>query len=142
MYVGDGALRPTIEALARERDIPGVVVTGFVNQSRIPEMYACGDIFVLPSLREPWGLSVNEAMAAGLPIIASDRVGCAADLIADGVNGYVVRHDDEKQLAQRMESLVIAARMRGEFGKRSREAIDGWSVQKTANGILAAARGD
>jgi glycosyltransferase involved in cell wall biosynthesis len=61
---------------------------GFVNQVEIPEWYGAADLFVLPSDREPWGLAVNEAMAAGAVPIVSDTVGCAPDLVMRGV-GWV-----------------------------------------------------
>jgi glycosyltransferase involved in cell wall biosynthesis len=142
VYVGDGSLRGRIEAQAREFGISDVHVTGFVNQTRIPEMLACGDIFVLASYHEPWGLAVNEAMATGLPVVVTDRVGCAVDLVEDGGNGYVVRYDDSIQLAQRLEILVGSPHLRSEFGKRSIDLIDNWSIEKTADGIVSGAQGN
>jgi glycosyltransferase involved in cell wall biosynthesis len=140
VFVGDGALRGRIEAAVRESRIPDVLITGFVNQTRIPEMYASADIFVLPSRHEPWGLAVNEAMAAGLPVIVSDRVGCSVDLVNEGVNGHIVPYDQVGELAQKLEHLVANPRLRNEFGNRSRKMIADWSVAKTADGIMRAAR--
>ncbi len=142
LFVGDGALRPRIEALVASENIPDVKITGFVNQSRIPEMYAVGDIFAMPSLREPWGLSVNEAMSAGLPVVVSDRVGSSLDLVEQGRNGFIVPFDSVDPLATRLDQLVKDDALRQSFSKRSLEIISRWSVRETADGILAAARGD
>ena len=142
LFVGDGVLRPRIEALVASENIPDVKITGFVNQSRIPEMYAVGDIFAMPSLREPWGLSVNEAMSAGLPVVVSDRVGSSLDLVEQGRNGFIVPFDSVDPLATRLDQLVKDDALRQSFSKRSLEIISRWSVRETADGILAAARGD
>jgi glycosyltransferase involved in cell wall biosynthesis len=139
VYVGDGALRQRVEAQAARLAIPDVHVTGFINQTRIPEMHVAGDILVLPSRHEPWGLAVNEGMAAGLPVVVTDRVGCAGDLVRDGVNGFVVPYQNVELLARRLQTLVSDGRLRAEYGNRSREIVEGWSIEKTADGIIAAA---
>ena len=61
---------------------------GFVNQSQLPSVYCAADFFVLPSLFEPFGLVVNEAMLCGLPVAVSDSVGARFDLVRPGENGY------------------------------------------------------
>lgn len=90
VIVGDGELRPEIER--RVVGLPGgrVQLLGFRNQTELPALYAAADAVVLPSdFGETWGLSVNEAMAAGARAIVSDRAGCAPDLVAGGVTGEV-----------------------------------------------------
>ena len=62
---------------------------GFLNQSQLPSAYCAADLFVLPSLFEPFGLVVNEAMLCGLPVAVSDRVGARFDLVRPDENGYV-----------------------------------------------------
>ncbi len=141
LFVGDGALRSKIEELVGYWNIPNVKITGFVNQSQIPEMYAIGDIFAMPSLREPWGLSVNEAMSAGLPVVVSDRVGSSLDLVEQGRNGFIFPHSSVDALATRLDQLVRDEPMRQAFGRRSVEIISKWSIKETADGILAAAEG-
>ena len=79
--------------------------TGFVNQSELPALYAASDVFVLPSENEPWGLAVNEAMCASLPVVVSREVGCAPDLVRDGVNGYTPAAGDIAGLARRSPAL-------------------------------------
>ena len=96
IVIGDGPLRPDVEKLASER--PWMRTLGFVNQSEIAEWYGAADLFVLPSDREPWGLAVNEAMAAGAVPIVSDAVGCASDLVTADV-GWTYATGDVGALA-------------------------------------------
>jgi len=78
LFVGDGILAEIVQASLSS--ICGAV-TGFVNQSDLPNYYHAADILVLPSEWETWGLVVNEAMAAGTLPVVSDRVGCGPDLV-------------------------------------------------------------
>ena len=81
VLVGGGALQGEIDALATAEPFRFRVLP-FQNQSRMPIVYRLGDVFVLPSgYGESWGLAVNEALACGTPVIVSDRVGCAADVV-------------------------------------------------------------
>ena len=67
-----------------------MVFPGFAQRDQLAAYYALAEALVFPTLSDPWGLVVNEAMACGLPIIASDAAGCVADLVQDGENGYVI----------------------------------------------------
>ncbi|HSV36428.1 MAG TPA: glycosyltransferase family 4 protein [Ramlibacter sp.] len=83
IMVGGGELQPQVESLAATA-ASRVRVLGFQNQATMPVVYRMGDVFVLPSAHgETWGLAVNEALACGRPVVVSDRVGCAADVIDD-----------------------------------------------------------
>jgi glycosyltransferase involved in cell wall biosynthesis len=105
VLVGAGPLQAEIEALAvaapsRFRVLP------FQNQSRMPIVYRLGDAFVLPSSHgESWGLAVNEALACGTPVIVSDRVGCAADVV-DPTCGCVFAWNDWPQFQQCVQTLL------------------------------------
>ena len=142
LLVGDGSLRPEIEALVRRREIPGVRLAGFLNQSELPAAYTAADMLVLPSaLHETWGLVVNEAMNFGLPLVVSDKVGCGPDLVRPGWNGFVVAHRDVEALAHAIETLADQPEMRAEFGRRSRSLVDDYSLERCATGIVAACLG-
>ena len=94
ILVGDGELGDAVRR--RAAAAPGrFQVLPFQNQSRMPLVYRLGDVFILPSrFQETWGLAVNEALACGRPVLVSDRVGCAADVVEPGVNGEVFRAED------------------------------------------------
>lgn len=137
ILVGNGPLFERIQQLCQEL-LPSAILTGFVNQSQLPRYYAMADVFVLPSLWEEFGLVVNEAMCAGLPIIASDSVAASHDLVRSGENGFTFPCGDVDSLVQSLE-LILADRELGEhFGRRSLEIISNWDYDRAANGILDA----
>jgi glycosyltransferase involved in cell wall biosynthesis len=98
LVVGSGPLARELAEMANARSLPATFV-GFVNQVRMPEIYASADVLVLPSYSETWGIVVNEAFACRLPAIVSDRVGCAPDMITDGLTGAVVEAGNVERLA-------------------------------------------
>lgn len=139
LLAGDGPLRPAIEELVQREAIPDVRIAGFLNQSELPRAYAAADVAVLPSAeRETWGLAVNEAMNFGLPVVVSDRVGCAADLIFDGENGLVVPNGSVPGLAAALETLVTDLPRCRRMGERAREIVAAYDVCDTADDIVAA----
>lgn len=138
LYVGDGPMRQEIEAFIAKQGISDVYITGFINQSEIPSAYIAGDILVLSSLQETWGLTVNEAMNFGLPIVVTDRVGCAPDLVQERKNGFVVPYDDTRALAEALETLVSQPEQRERYGRNSLEIIQDWNFEACAVGIRAA----
>src|SRR4029079_8151257 len=80
---------------------PGVTVLGSLSQAELAARLRAADCLVLPSRNESFGMVVPEALAAGLPVLVSDRVG-ASDLVTEGRNGWVVRAGDARALAERM----------------------------------------
>jgi glycosyltransferase involved in cell wall biosynthesis len=142
LFAGDGPMRGDCERLVTAFGLPDVHFAGFLNQSELPEAYAAADIFVLPSrLHETWGLVVNEAMNFGLPVVVSDKVGCAADLVRNGANGFVVEHDVTGALAQAIGMLIEDAPLRARFGAMSRKIIERYSIEACADGIVRACTG-
>lgn len=94
VMVGDGVLGQGVQTLAQAHPTRFRVLP-FQNQSRMPLVYRLGDMLVLPSTYgETWGLAVNEALACGRPVLVSDRVGCAADVVRAGQTGEVFRAGD------------------------------------------------
>ena len=134
VIIGDGALYNDIADLASTR--PWMRVLGFVNQTAIAEWYGAADVFVLPSDREPWGLAVNEAMAAGTVPIVSDAVGCSIDLVSPDV-GWVYPAADIRALAAALTQACVPgalAARRSAAQRRSRE----YGIAATARGIETA----
>src|SRR5207342_2108903 len=93
---------------------------------RIVERYAVADVFALLSGREPWGVVVNEAAACGLPLVLSDRVGAAHDLLRNGENGFLVPAGDVESAARALRELVDDPALRIAQGARSRELAGDW----------------
>jgi glycosyltransferase involved in cell wall biosynthesis len=121
------------ELRGRTEGRPDVHFLGFQNQSRMPVVYRLGDVFVLPSRGpgETWGLAVNEAMACGRPVVVSNRVGCAPDLVAQET-GFVVPAGDSGALRRRLETLVDDGEFRRRMGRRAQAQIEDWSIQQAA----------
>jgi glycosyltransferase involved in cell wall biosynthesis len=139
VFVGDG---PARTELARQSSMiaPGrVEYAGFAQRDELAGYYALSEALVFPSHSDPWGLVVNEAMACGLPVIATDAAGCTADLVENNWNGLVIRSRDVGQLAVAMEDLARYPDIRFQMGNRSRERILRYSPQACAAGIAHAA---
>jgi glycosyltransferase involved in cell wall biosynthesis len=141
IMAGTGELEHELRAYCRRHELTNVTFTGFVNQSELPGLYAASDVFVLPSRDEPWGLAVNEAMCARLPIIVSREVGCAVDLVEDGVNGFTPAAGDIEGLARALKSLVVDEDLRRRQGEASFARIRQWSYRECLDGIRSALRG-
>jgi len=138
LLVGSGPLEQAMrEKVVRER-IPDVVFAGFMNQSSISRAYAAADIFVLPSaFQETWGVAVNEAMNFALPVVVSDRVGSAIDLVAEGENGFVVDPSDLEALVSRLR-LLMNRDVRRSFGAASLERVERHNYSIAASGVIRA----
>lgn len=138
-YVGDGELRAALTQAARS--VPDVHLLGFRNQSELPALYAAADLLVLPSRRETFGLVINEAMHAGLPVICSDGVGCAEDLVRPGETGLVFPRGNEDRLMACLVELChgpAAAARRERLGRAARERIQSWTFEQATAGLLGA----
>jgi glycosyltransferase involved in cell wall biosynthesis len=133
--VGSGELEGELRALAQALGLAGVSFPGFVNQSGLPAVYGAADVFVLASENEPWGLAVNEAMCAGLPIVAAEAMGCVADLVRDGVNGAVIPAGDVAALGGALAPMLGDARLRRRMGDASRGIIARWSYAECLAGL-------
>lgn len=139
VFVGDGPLRKDLEIYVKDNNLKDVIFAGFKNQNEISRYYAMADIFVLPSgMGETWGLVINEAMCFGLPIIASDLVGSAKDLVRHSENGYVFQCGDISQLAEFLKDLIQDSDRRKVFGNKSLEIIKKYSYKEDILGITRA----
>ena len=107
IIAGDGPLRGELASTVPGQFRDRVIWLGFLSDQReMAAVYRLSDVLVLPSDNEPWALVVNEAAAAGLAIVASDVVGAAAELVRDGVNGYVFPHGDLAALTQSLRKVT------------------------------------
>jgi len=138
VFVGDGAARSELERRSGQVRPGTILLDRFAQPEQLASYYALADIFVFPTYTDPWGLVVNEAMACGLPVIASDVAGCVADLVADNWNGRVVTAGDRQQLASAMQEIASNGAMRTQMGQHSRERIQHYSPEACAAGIARA----
>lgn len=140
VLVGTGPQQAELEQRARANAPSRVFFAGFQNQSKISAYYAASDIFVFPTSDEPWGLVLNEAMAAGLPVVTSDGAGAAPDLIADSGAGYVYPAGDLPALALALKRLVDSKELRVSMGQRALAHIAQWDASRSANAIVDAVK--
>ena len=138
LLAGDGEERPALEERARQLGWPSIRFLGFKNQTELPGLFDLCDVFVLPSEAEPWGLIVNEVMNAAKPVIVTDQVGAAPDLVADGDNGFVVPVGDLAALSNRLARLVSSPDEAARMGARSLERINHWGFREDLQGIQSA----
>jgi len=138
LFVGDGEERRRLEERVRGLGWRSVRFLGFKTQSELPRYYDLCDVFVLPSAHEPWGLVVNEAMNAAKPVVVSDQVGCAPDLVRDGVNGFVFPAGDIGALAERLRRLTEDPELARRMGEESLRIIDKWNFDADVQGLLEA----
>jgi glycosyltransferase involved in cell wall biosynthesis len=129
LLVGDGPLRPAIEGRARQAP-HHIVKPGYVSYSQLPSCYAIADLFVHPARSEPYGVSVQEAMACGLPALVSDRVGAGAEFVEAGLTGDSFPAGDVHRLAG---LLVEWARKGGQdvLRARARRRAGDWTYSRT-----------
>ena len=133
MIVGNGPEEMKLKTLYR--DVKKLHFLDFRNQAAMPAVYQACDVFVLPSIGETWGLSINEAMAAGKVIIASDKCGGAIDLIRDGINGYIFRAGDNNDLSLKMQQLLRAKENIKQMQQKSIEIIRRFTFAQFATAI-------
>jgi len=126
LVVGDGPLRGKLSVP------PRTILAGAVAYERIPDYFLAADVFVFPTLYDGWGVVVNEACAAGLPLICSRAAGAAWDLVTDGENGFLVEAGDEAELASAMARLAVDAELRTVMGERARRRVQEFTVQRAA----------
>jgi len=140
VVVGDGPLRPLLEHRRRELRLEqDIILTGWKNYDEMPAYFGLAEAFVLASMREAWGLVVNEAMAAGLPVLVSRNAASACDLVAEGRNGYTFNPRDVAALAALFGRLASDASDAPAMGRASADAIFPWSLETFADRLWSAA---
>ena len=139
LLAGGGPEREPLDALARELGVRLVLLPDLAWE-RIAERFVAADVFALLSRHEPWGVVVNEAAACGLPLVLSDRVGAAFDLLEDGRNGTLVPVDDHRAAAAALRRLADDPALRAEAGRASRALVQGWGYDPSLENLLAVVR--
>lgn len=140
ILVGDGPLRDKIHAKGAELG-DSMCLPGYVPYSDLPKYYAISDVYVHPAPGEPWGVSVNEAMACGLPVIAAEGVGAAADLIVEAETGFVFPDRDSGSLSTKLLLLANDRQLLGRMRAAAKQKIAEWSYDQTYFQFLEALGG-
>lgn len=137
VLLGDGEGRAELERLAGD----GVVFAGFRQADVLPAYYGLAGAFVHPATLDQWGLVVNEAAAAGLPLLVSTGTGAAPDLVAEGENGFTVAPTDEAALADGLHRIAaLSDADRAAFGARSRALVARFTPETYGQALWEAVR--
>jgi glycosyltransferase involved in cell wall biosynthesis len=143
LSVGRDVPEKGFDVLARACAEAGVrleTITGGFGEAELAQRYVDADVFALLSRQETWGVVVNEAAASGLPLVLSDRVGAAHDLLHDGENGFLVPADDAGAAADALRRLAGDPELRRRMGARSREIVRAWGYEPSVENFVAAVR--
>jgi len=136
---GDGELRPQIEQQIAKLNLQNSVhLPGFLQQDQMLPYFAHASCFVHTSIQEQWGLVVNEAMAAGLPVLVSNHCGCYEDLIIEGVNGFGFDPENSQQLTELMLRMSSGDIDLHKMGQAALEHIQKFSPDYFAQGLKQA----
>lgn len=131
LVTGGGEEEKNLRELAKKLNLK-LIITGFIEkQEELFKYYYASDVFILPSIYEPWGLVVNEAMFAGLPILVSDICGCSLDLVIDNYNGYKFNPNSVDELSKKILKLIFTDDYKN-MGEKSKILIDKWNFKNSA----------
>ena len=138
ILLGDGPLKNEIKTFIANNDLQDKIqLPGFIQQDEIVKYLIASNVFILPSLSEPWGLVVNEAMLCRLPVIVSTKCGCQPELVKEGVNGYSFRPNDELKLTNLMQRFVNGSYNTKTMGEASFAIVKEHSPSIIAQNIVA-----
>jgi glycosyltransferase involved in cell wall biosynthesis len=130
ILAGDGPLRPNVaETTAGMKG--SIYLPGYLPYSQLPKYYAISDVFVHPAIGEPWGVSVNEAMACGIPVLAAEGVGSGRDLIVEGKTGYTFPDGNNSALAEIILKLYHDRDNVNLMGQAAKKQVQKWSYALT-----------
>jgi glycosyltransferase involved in cell wall biosynthesis len=118
---GDGSEKEALKSLVSSKNIKGITFLPSCEWHEVPVRYALADVAILPSLFEPFGFLVNEALVYGIPIIVSNRCGSAFDLVQEGENGYTFDPTKQEELVEKMGKMmsnISEHKIMGEKGKK------------------------
>ncbi len=138
LLVGDGPERGALEGFAASRLAGRAIFAGYVPYPELPRMYGLSDLFVHPAREERWGVSVEEALAAGLPVVASSRVGAAHDLVRPGANGRLYGAGRSDELASALAAALALDRQA--VARENVSALAGWDYPAAWESVVAGAR--
>jgi glycosyltransferase involved in cell wall biosynthesis len=139
LMVGAGEMEGECRAEAQRLAV-SIAWAGFVNQSELGRAYGAADCLALPSCGESWGLVVNEALASGLPCVASDRVGCIPDLITAGETGEVFLAGDVLALVRALMRVRTRTQGGHDWAPACQRRAATYSFSAATTGLVAACR--
>lgn len=137
IIIGSGILKSKLSQFCIQENIKDVIFTGWLSDEKIM-YYSVADLFVLPTLRDVWGLVINEAMACELPVISTNVAGASIDMIKPGKNGYIIDAANVDQLVWAIHHTLFECNL-SNMGKESLKILEeGFSVDNMVKGFVSA----
>lgn len=133
VLVGDGHLKSGL--MQRSAGRSNIHFLPFQNQSVMPAVYRMGDVYIMPSLSETWGMGVNEAMACGKPVMASEKVGCAVDLVLEDKTGIVFQLGELQKCVNYLRTLNADRQLPGVMGANARDRVKSFSFDHIVDSV-------
>ena len=138
LIVGYGSLEDKLKSMIKRRKISDVIFAGGLEWRQTPKFYAISDILVMPSLEEVWGLVINEAMVAGLPVIVTKITGASVDMIVNNENGLIINPSSSNEIYNGIKRLLNDALLFNMLSKNSLKKIIEFKPEISVKGILKA----
>jgi len=135
VFTGSGDCEQDLRKQVADKGLD-IEFSGFLEGEALTKRYIAADVFILPSHSEAWGLVVNEAMEAGLPVVISDRVGAQKTLVRNGENGIIFNTGNAKSLTVAMTELFNSAKIRKAMSKKSLEIIQQHSISSWVDNVV------
>ena len=129
--MGEGDFKNNLTALVPDKYQNKINYLGFIDWNNLAEIYAAHELLVVPSRYDGWGLVVIEGLAAGMPVIATEKMGSARDFITHGMNGWIISENDEKTLYETILKALAAPLDR--MGIEARKSVEPWTLDKAAS---------
>jgi 1,2-diacylglycerol 3-alpha-glucosyltransferase len=142
VIIGDGLLEGKLKSLTQTLRIESRVhFIGHLPAHKLAPYYGLASAFILPSSHfEQWGLVVNEAMAAGLPVLVSDVCGCVPDLVINGNTGYSFDPNDTNGFLERLVKMSSDYEKCIQMGKSAQKHIQNYSLARFADNFIIISR--
>lgn len=137
VLIGSGPLEEALRSLQVQLRLQSVQWIPFIEPGELPAWYRRADVLVLPSRSEPWGFVINEAMACGTPVIATDSCGAAHDLVVDGTTGWRVPAANPGLLADRLTAVLSDPASRSVMGLAATKAVGELTPERWAEEVAA-----
>jgi 1,2-diacylglycerol 3-alpha-glucosyltransferase len=138
---GNGPLKPQVDAQIAELNLgERIHQPGFLQQAELMPYFAHAQCLLLPSISETWGLVINEAMAAGLPVLVSNKCGCHADLLVEGETGFTLQPEDPTAMAEKLLRISSDPSTAQQMGAAALQHIQKYAPETFARGLFQAAQ--
>jgi glycosyltransferase involved in cell wall biosynthesis len=139
IFLGEGSEKGKLQKYTKNKQIKNVKFFSFKSKTKeLAEFYSAADVFIVASLSDPSPKTLNEAMNFSLPVIVSNKVGTAQDLVKHNKNGYMFQHRNLSELLKYMKILSDNKKLRKKMGKKSLKIVSKWNFDEDVKATLKA----